>query len=86
MIKKQQLFAVRNTIPNFGHFEKKIKNDHFRAKKRKKIFLNFFISKMLNFQDFSKFSKILKSTVQYLSRDISNVKIGQFLRQSRKKH
>ena len=40
---------------------------------------------MLNFQDFSKFSKILKSTVQYLSRDISNVKIGQFLRQSRKK-
>ena len=41
---------------------------------------------MLNFQDFSKFSKILKSTVQYLSRDISNVKIGQLLRQSRKKH
>ena len=38
---------------------------------------------MLNFQDFSKFSKILKSTVQYLSRDISNVKIGQFLRQNR---
>ena len=56
-------------------------------KKEKKIFLKiYFFSKMLNFQDFSKFSKILKSTVQYLSRDISNVKIGQFLRQSRKKH
>ena len=55
--------------------------------KKKKIFLKiYFFSKMLNFQDFSKFSKILKSTVQYLSRDISNVKIGQFLRQSRKKH
>ena len=55
-------------------------------KKEKKIFLKiYFFSKMLNFQDFSKFSKILKSTVQYLSRDISNVKIGQFLRQSRKK-
>ena len=40
---------------------------------------------MLNFQDLSKFSKKLKSTVQYLSRDISNVKIGQLLRQSRKK-
>ena len=46
----------------------------------------YFFCKMLNFQDFSKFSKILKFTVQYLSRDISNVKIGQFLRQSRKKH
>ena len=56
-------------------------------KKEKKIFLKiYFFSKMLNFQDFSKFSKILKSTVQYLSRDISNVKIGQLLRQSRKKH
>ena len=41
---------------------------------------------MLNFQDFSKNSKILKSTVQYLSRDLSNVNIGQFLRQSCKKH
>ena len=56
-------------------------------KKEKYIFLNiYFCSKMLNFQDFSKFSKILKSSVQYLFRDISNVKIGQFLRQSRKKH
>ena len=53
-------------------------------KKEKKIFLKiYFFSKMLNFQDFSKFSKILKSTDQYLSRDISNVKIGQFLQQSR---
>ena len=33
---------------------------------------------MLNFQDFSKFLKILKSTVQYLSRDISNVKSDNF--------
>ena len=56
-------------------------------KKEKKIFLKiYFFSKMLNFQDFSKFSKILKSTVQYLSRDISTIKIGQFLRQSHKKH
>ena len=48
-------------------------------KKEKKIFLKiYFFSKMLNFQDFSKFSKILKFTVQYLSRDISNLKIGQF--------
>ena len=53
-------------------------------KKEKKIFLKiYFFSKMLNFQDFSKFSQILKSTLQYLFKDISNVKIGQFLRQSR---
>ena len=40
---------------------------------------------MLIFQDFSKFLKILKSTVQYLCRDISNVKIGLYLRSSHKK-
>ena len=40
---------------------------------------------MLNFQDFSKFSKILKSAIQYLCRDISNVKIGLYLRSSHKK-
>ena len=67
--------------------KKKSKMTILEPKKEKKIFLKiYFFSKMLNFQDFSKFSKILKSTVQYLSRDISNVKIGQFLRQSRKKH
>ena len=50
-------------------------------------FFNFlFLSKMLSFQDFSKWTNILKSTVQYLSRDISTIKIGQFLRQSHKKH
>ena len=40
---------------------------------------------MLIFQDFSKFSKILKSTIQYLYRDISNVKIVLYLRSSHKK-
>ena len=50
-------------------------------------FFNFlFLSKMLSFQDFSRWTNILKSTVQYLSRDISTIKIGQFLRQSHKKH
>ena len=65
---------------------KKIKIDHFRAKTRKKIFKKiYFFCKMLIFQDFSKFLKILKSTVQYLCRDISNVKIGLYLRSSHKK-
>ena len=65
---------------------KKIKVDHFRAKTRKKIFKKiYFFCKMLIFQDFSKFLKILKSTVQYLCRDISNVKIGLYLRSSHKK-
>ena len=55
-------------------------------KKEKEIFLKiYFFSKMLNFQDFSKFSKILKFAVQYLCRDISNVKIGLYLRSSHKK-
>ena len=55
-------------------------------KQEKKIFKKiYFFCKMLIFQDFSKFSKILKSTVQYLCRDISNVKIGLYLRSSHKK-
>ena len=55
-------------------------------KQEKKIFLKiYFFCKMLIFQDFLKFSKILKSTVQYLCRDISNVKIGLYLRSSHKK-
>ena len=40
---------------------------------------------MLIFWDFSKFLKILKSVIQYLCRDISNVKIGLYLRSSHKK-
>ena len=55
-------------------------------KQEKKIFKKiYFFCKMLIFQDFLKFSKILKSTVQYLCRDISNVKIGLYLRSSHKK-
>ena len=55
-------------------------------KQEKKIFKKiYFFCKMLIFQDFSKFSKILKSAVQYLCRDISNVKIGLYLRSSHKK-
>ena len=59
----------------------------FEQKNFFEYFFNFlFLSKMLSFQDFSKWTNILKSTVQYLSRDISTIKIGQFLRQSHKKH
>ena len=55
-------------------------------KQEKKIFKKiYFFCKMLIFQDFLKFLKILKSTVQYLCRDISNVKIGLYLRSSHKK-
>ena len=73
IVLKYSLYFKNSTI-----FEQKIFFEYF---------LNFlFLSKMLSFQDFSKWTNILKSTVQYLSRDISTIKIGQFLRQSHKKH
>ena len=69
----------------FIHFEKN-SNWSFQSQNKKKRFLKiYFFCKMLIFQDFSKFLKILKSTVQYLCRDISNVKIGLYLRSSHKK-
>ena len=65
---------------------KEIKIDILEPKQEKKIFLKiYFFCKMLIFQDFSKFLKILKSAIQYLCRDISNVKIGLYLRSSHKK-
>ena len=73
IVLKYSLYFKNSTI-----FEQKIFFEYF---------FNFlFLSKMLSFQDFSKWTNILKSTVQYLSRDISTIKIGQFLRQSHKKH
>ena len=54
-------------------------------KEKKNILKNLFFCKMLIFWDFSKFLKILKSVIQYLCRDISNVKIGLYLRSSHKK-
>ena len=67
----------------FIHFEKQLT---ILEPKQKKYFLKFiFFCKMLNLQDFSKWINILKSTVQYLCRDISNVKIGLYLRSSHKK-
>ena len=70
----------------FIHFEKNKTLTILEPKQEKKIFKKiFFFCKMLIFQDFSKFLKILKSAVQYLCRDISNVKIGLYLRSSHKK-